>query len=343
MDFDYIRNEYGWIENQFGKQGVDWTREFQSLVEDNGRFLDKIRIRLIPDGRMYDVIFDVTGPYVENVADLRSKLQGNVGSGGQLGVANAFPAVQGDTSAQSVLQDCERFFQQGILDHSKGTFNDLMVTPEGADWPESRLDLYRVVYRLGRYGEVMGWPESKKQSWAHEVGRAVASGMDDSLAGRGMSGAYAPYDSSIWSQDDRAAITNAYYAGYKEGDGLRKKSKLGTWIMAGLVAFAGVAGVVYWQSRKSSAVHPLEEEIYDNPAQMPMTVQTLLFDKELWSVDEAKDWAKEHGNRYGSVDVKGRNIRLRQNDPSAFHKGSYATIPFGEGTGIQAVVARPKR
>ena len=85
MNFDYIGNEYAWIERQFGKQGVDWTRELQSLVEKDGKYLDSIRIRSLHDGKQYDVLFDVTGPFVQNVQGLRAKLQGHVGSSGQVG------------------------------------------------------------------------------------------------------------------------------------------------------------------------------------------------------------------------------------------------------------------
>jgi hypothetical protein len=74
-----------------------------------------------------------------------------------------------------------------------------------------------------------------------------------------------------------------------------------------------------------------------------MTVQSLLFSRDQWDEKSAKGWAKEHGYRYGKVDVKPNTIRMRQRDPSEFRKNTMRTIQFGEGYGIQAVVAKPKR
>lgn len=72
--------------------------------------------------------------------------------------------------------------------------------------------------------------------------------------------------------------------------------------------------------------------------QQSTTVQTLLFDKNRWTSEKAKEWAKGHGFKYGKVDTKGPTVlRLRQIPPDKFREFA-GTIPFGQGTGIQAVV-----
>jgi hypothetical protein len=55
----------------------------------------------------------------------------------------------------------------------------------------------------------------------------------------------------------------------------------------------------------------------------PARIQTLLFDRRLFSVREAKDWANRHGFRYGDVEETEKYIRLRQFDPSRCAPGTY--------------------
>lgn len=73
------------------------------------------------------------------------------------------------------------------------------------------------------------------------------------------------------------------------------------------------------------------------------TVQTLIFDKEKFTVAQAKAWAKENGFRSDKVDEPeaGKTIRLRQKSPSAFQPGSFRTISLKSG--IKAVVGRPNK
>jgi len=47
-------------------------------------------------------------------------------------------------------------------------------------------------------------------------------------------------------------------------------------------------------------------------------VQSLAFPKGLWSLNEAKKWAKDHNYKYGSVDEAPNFWRLRQIDPSYY-------------------------
>lgn len=62
-------------------------------------------------------------------------------------------------------------------------------------------------------------------------------------------------------------------------------------------------------------------------------VQSLIFDKNNYSVEKAQEWAKSHGFKTG-VDEKEGTIRLRQKNPSKFKK--FATKEFGKG--IKAVI-----
>lgn len=66
-------------------------------------------------------------------------------------------------------------------------------------------------------------------------------------------------------------------------------------------------------------------------------LQTILFRKSAgWTVERAKDWAAEHGYRYGNADETDKQIHLRQFEPPP--GATYRTIPFGRRTGIQGVV-----
>lgn len=70
-------------------------------------------------------------------------------------------------------------------------------------------------------------------------------------------------------------------------------------------------------------------------------VQTLVFDRSAFSVAEAKSWARSHGFRAPKADTTDKTIRLRQEPPSRFVEGHFATMSLD--TGVQAVVAEPKQ
>jgi hypothetical protein len=78
------------------------------------------------------------------------------------------------------------------------------------------------------------------------------------------------------------------------------------------------------------------------PQDASTKVQSLQFDKDLFTAAEAKAWAKAHGFRYGKVDLgQGNWLRLRQADPENFRPSTFRVIPLREG--VQAVIAVPKR
>jgi len=67
-------------------------------------------------------------------------------------------------------------------------------------------------------------------------------------------------------------------------------------------------------------------------------VQSLLFDRQMFTEAQAKAWAKEHGYLYGSVDTTGSYHRLRQEAPTG---GPCRTIEFTAG--VKAIVCATGR
>ncbi len=58
-------------------------------------------------------------------------------------------------------------------------------------------------------------------------------------------------------------------------------------------------------------------------------VQSIIFDKSLWKLTDAKQWLKKHGYKYNKIDDKANYIRFRQLRP--LKKYNYATIDLGVG------------
>lgn len=57
---DGIRLEYEWLEDHYGKQGLDWTMLMQSLNFEDDRPYDVLHIRLA-DGAEKRIYFDISG------------------------------------------------------------------------------------------------------------------------------------------------------------------------------------------------------------------------------------------------------------------------------------------
>ena len=68
-------------------------------------------------------------------------------------------------------------------------------------------------------------------------------------------------------------------------------------------------------------------------------IQTLLFDRDVFSAALAKAWAKGHGFRYGKVESTDNFHRFRQHDPSLYRPSTFRTIELTEG--VKAVVGVP--
>ncbi len=73
------------------------------------------------------------------------------------------------------------------------------------------------------------------------------------------------------------------------------------------------------------------------------TVQTLLFPRGYWTRSSAASWAKKHGFRASKPDVTDDYIRLRQENPEIYQRGTFRTITLGmfSKKPIRAVIGRP--
>lgn len=67
-------------------------------------------------------------------------------------------------------------------------------------------------------------------------------------------------------------------------------------------------------------------------------IQTLIFSKDVFTADQAKDWAWEHDFNAG-IDEKENTYRMRQQHPNKFKDASFRTIDITNG--IKAVIGCP--
>ena len=68
-------------------------------------------------------------------------------------------------------------------------------------------------------------------------------------------------------------------------------------------------------------------------------VQTLIFEKDIFTVTQAKAWARRNGYSVSKVDETEESYRLRQKDPKRYQRSSFRTIAFGD---VKAVIGCPK-
>jgi hypothetical protein len=70
-------------------------------------------------------------------------------------------------------------------------------------------------------------------------------------------------------------------------------------------------------------------------------IQTLIFDKSMFNLRQAKAWAKKNNFENAYVDGKLNTLRIRQKDPAMFTEDGFRTIQLRQG--VQAVIGCPKR
>ncbi len=58
-------------------------------------------------------------------------------------------------------------------------------------------------------------------------------------------------------------------------------------------------------------------------------IQSIIFDKNLWSVKKAKEWLRNHDYIYPKIDETSDFYRFRQKVPDKNHR--YRTINIGKG------------
>lgn len=76
----------------------------------------------------------------------------------------------------------------------------------------------------------------------------------------------------------------------------------------------------------------------------PLKIQTILFDKDKFTINSAIKFLKRNKLNYNKVDIPktGKYLRFRQFPPHQFIKGSYRTEPFGKKDGVLVIYAKPK-
>jgi len=70
-------------------------------------------------------------------------------------------------------------------------------------------------------------------------------------------------------------------------------------------------------------------------------IQTLIFDKSMFNLRQAKAWAKKNNFKNDFVDGKLNTFRIRQKDPTMFTEDGFRTIQLRQG--VQAVIGCPKK
>jgi hypothetical protein len=68
----------------------------------------------------------------------------------------------------------------------------------------------------------------------------------------------------------------------------------------------------------------------------PSSVQSVLFSRNLWTIRNAKMWLRKHSLKTPTPDITENYYRFRQFRPDG---DRYRTIPFGQKTGIKAIIA----
>lgn len=55
-----VRAEYRWLEEHYGRRGVDWELEMQALLRPGDHPYDRLDVQLA-DGRRVSIYFDISG------------------------------------------------------------------------------------------------------------------------------------------------------------------------------------------------------------------------------------------------------------------------------------------
>lgn len=128
-----------------------------------------------------------------------------------------------------------------------------------------------------------------------------------------------------WDDDAREMFEDGFF---KSGKRLEQS----------VIEYAHEVGLLKKKEVPSSKAH---DAGLDNPP--PTHVQTIVFERPKWTAVTARKWLREHGKKFGKVDVKENTLRFRQVDPKDFKSGEFAMIRFGEPeVGIQALVGHLK-
>jgi len=85
-------------------------------------------------------------------------------------------------------------------------------------------------------------------------------------------------------------------------------------------------------------------DVFENHYTNPLKIQTVLFDREKFTINSAIKFLKRNKLNYNKVDIPktGKYLRFRQFPPNQFIKGSYRTKPFGKKDGVLVIYGQPK-
>ncbi|MBU0650898.1 hypothetical protein KKC59_03205 [bacterium] len=55
-----VAAEYNYLEQRFGTKDKDWDVKSQSLINEKGKFFDKLEINNIKENKIEDIYFDIS-------------------------------------------------------------------------------------------------------------------------------------------------------------------------------------------------------------------------------------------------------------------------------------------
>jgi hypothetical protein len=58
-NIEAVKSEYEFLESRYGRRGITWTLELQTLLEHEGRMMDRLNIKL-KSGEKVTLYFDIT-------------------------------------------------------------------------------------------------------------------------------------------------------------------------------------------------------------------------------------------------------------------------------------------
>jgi hypothetical protein len=70
-------------------------------------------------------------------------------------------------------------------------------------------------------------------------------------------------------------------------------------------------------------------------------VQSVIFNREIWSESRARSWLKAHNYISEKIDITPHALRFRQKDPERYKKFSFFTVPIAKGS-IKLIIAEVK-
>ena len=202
---------------------------------------------------------------------------------GQVGVAmtvdpKAFPKISSNAKAQALLNACSAAFAWG---GTVGMDKSAENPPGLSSFSDSNeRDLVKAAALSGQATEnaskSVRWTTKQQDEYAAAYGQAIATGLEDSLAGRPANTDYRGPASIdvLWAHNLPAMYSSAYYV-YGSGPSMaggtpqeESASSMGTNLLIGIGVSLLIAGGLYWTHKKNvfktheAAENPSEMKLY---------------------------------------------------------------------------------